>query len=405
MTIHPNLTSKLIRSLGDRKHIIQLLVIDKQEGLRKGRLRIKHTIHKKITQLSAEKTVYLVSTLHKVIPCTLIAKGAIQIVTSIESLNRTNFLIRDRLETEVIELGLEVIKQITIKIVFRQKLRVVRHRNNRNQTHDNTLFVTEARNRLTFSCKERITGKRTKSIRIGTNRILSRGVTLNRLNNTIHIDITSKTAKKFGDVQIIIANLTVETAFYDFLIGITLTHIKLKELLICVHHTQIRNRNTSRSSINQRTERKSLRSDTITKLSIVYTIHTRLIRRKSKSIAFTIFIDQSQLQSSFRNAINFLSSCIRGKTNKRSATLLRRRNRGSKKILLPVSTMQLIRIRISATFIRRNPNIILKLTITVIRVVTIITHISIVNSLIRAGRIGIKLKLTVFIRRRGIKIG
>ena len=302
------MASKLIRSLGDRKHIIQLLIIDKKEGLRKGRLRIKHTVHKEITQLSAEKTVYLVSALHKVIPSTLIAKSAIQIITSIKRLNRTNFLVRDRLETEIIELRLEVIEQITIKIVFRQKLRIVRHRNDRNQTHDNALFVTEARNRLTFSRKERITGKRTKSIRIRTSRILSRRIALNRLNDAIHIDITSKTAKKFGNVQIIIADLAIETTFYDFLIGVSFSHIKLKKLLICVHHTQVWYRNTSRGSINQRTERKGLRSDTITELSVVNTIHTRLIRRKSKSITFTIFVDQSQLQSGFRDTINFLSS-------------------------------------------------------------------------------------------------
>ena len=201
-----------------------------------------------------------------------------------------------------------MVEQITIKIVFRQKLRIVRHRNDRNQPHDNALFVTEARNRLTFSRKERITGKRTKSIRIRTSRILSRGVALNRLNDAIHIDITSKTAKKFRNVQIIIADLAVKTTFYDFLIGVAFAHIKLKKLLICVHHTQVRNRDTSRSGINQRTERKSLRSDTITKLSVVNTIHTRIIRRKSKSIALAIFVDQSQLQSSFRNTINFLSS-------------------------------------------------------------------------------------------------
>ena len=67
--------------------------------------------------------------------------------------------------------------------------------------------------------------------------------------------------------------------------------------------------------------------------------------------------------------------------------------------------MQLIRIGISATFIRRNPDIILKLAIPIIWVIPIITHISIVNSFIRTSRVGIKLELTVFILRRGIEIG
>ena len=405
MTIHPDLTSELIRSLGDRKHIIQLLVIDKKERLRKGRFRVKHTIHKEITQLSAEKTMHLISTLHEVIPSALIAKSAIQVITSIECLNRTDFLVRDRLKTKIIELGLEVVEQITIKIVFRQKLRIVRHRDDRNQAHDNTLFVAEARNRLTFSCKKRITSKRTKSVRIRTSRILSRGITLNRLNYAIHIDITSEAAKKFGNVQIIIANLAIKTTFYDLLIGIALTHIELKKLLIGIHHTQVRYRNTSRSRINQRTKRKGLRSDTITELSIVNTIHARLIRRKSKSIAFAIFIDQSQPQSSLRNAINILSRRISRKTYKRGATLLRRGHGGSKEIFFPISTMQLIRVGISATFIRRDPNIILKLTIPVIWVIPVITHISVINSFICTRRISGEFKLTILILRRRVKIG